>query len=70
MSTPYSVKLNHLMQQRRESYLLSTSEVQVGGAWKIEYKVNGEVKGVGIAPQKNAARELAAQQAYANLGGN
>ncbi|KAF8074978.1 hypothetical protein FPV67DRAFT_1445972 [Lyophyllum atratum] len=60
------------MQERKESHLLSWAELPSSTSnptqWTVlckinHLKVNGEVKGIGVAPQKAMARQAAARQA-------
>lgn len=45
-----------------------TTRYSTGDDSSSDPAVNGEAKGVGISAQKNAAKELAAKEALANLG--
>ncbi|KAF8240737.1 hypothetical protein L208DRAFT_1374079 [Tricholoma matsutake] len=57
------------LQNRQEIHLLNWVETSTGpsseAVWTVTCKIADEVKGVGVGPQKAAAKQLAAKQALA-----
>ncbi|KAI0715084.1 hypothetical protein C8Q76DRAFT_729540 [Earliella scabrosa] len=72
MGTRYNNDLNNYLQRQGQLAALHWGEEQVGPpgqrAWQMTCFINGEQKGVGIAAQKGAAKDLAAREALVNLG--
>ncbi|KAF7352170.1 DRBM domain-containing protein [Mycena venus] len=64
--------LNNYFQVKKPGFILSWVEYSTGPShaikWVVVYKVLDQVKGIGIADSKAAAREEAARQALINLG--
>ncbi|KAF8203906.1 hypothetical protein BJ912DRAFT_218240 [Pholiota molesta] len=69
----YVTSLNNYLQDKKESHLLTWSEVASGPphqpTWTIECKIGGEVKGAGAALSKSDAKQTAAKEALAALRG-
>ncbi|KAF5323414.1 hypothetical protein D9611_005499 [Ephemerocybe angulata] len=67
---PVTALHNYLAKINRLDWL-SYSEVAAGPqndpTWTIECKINGTVRGTGIAKKKNAAKEAAAKEALQAL---
>ncbi|KAG6821197.1 hypothetical protein H0H93_004017 [Arthromyces matolae] len=62
----YAGALHNYMQERKQINLLSWVEIPVIGnptQWTVHCKINGEIKGTGVALQKAAAKQAAAKQA-------
>ncbi|KAG6866574.1 hypothetical protein C0991_002059 [Blastosporella zonata] len=62
------IAYQHLdLQERKQAHLLSWVETPTLGSnstqWTVHCKINGEIKGTGVALQKAAARQAAAKQA-------
>lgn len=72
MSSAPVTSLNNYLQNRQEIHLLNWVETSTGpsseAVWTVTCKIADEVKGVGVGPQKAAAKQLAAKQALAVLG--
>ncbi|SJL06415.1 uncharacterized protein ARMOST_09751 [Armillaria ostoyae] len=64
--------LNNYFQARGDTSVLSYQESVVGPSdraeWTVVCKVSGEIKGIGVASSKSAAKETAAKQALQRLG--
>ncbi|KAJ3559002.1 hypothetical protein NM688_g610 [Phlebia brevispora] len=66
-----TISLNNFLQARNRLTSLVWSETCEGPShapiWTSVCKINGEVKGTGIGPQKHVARDLAAKEALKAL---
>jgi len=68
----YTRMLNVYLQGKHEDHLLSWIETAVGPQksveWTVQCKIDGVVKGAGLAKHKSEAKQLAARNALIALG--
>jgi len=59
--------LHNYLQERKEVHLLSWAESAPTPPnpmkWTVQCKIRGEIKGIGVAVQKSAAKQAAAKEA-------